>query len=547
MAPVAQKFPGRKARDLSGFACSTWLAPDGICSNCCASLGIHQHRVRALQLLGSRSIVTQKDRCCTNPECGESRTLIRPVVAELRLVLKGCEYGLDVIGMVGERHLHEHKSFGEVHEELTETYGVRISTRHVSNLFRVYLAIVEARTLNSAAVQARLRAQGRLILSMDAVKFDDISPALYVVREVLSGEVLLAERVEKADTENLVQLLRKLGEITATVPVAGIVTDKEKAMISAVATVFPGVPHQYCQTHFYGNLVKPMDSDLAALGSGVDTVAKGVREIAQRLEREKADPEEHQLVKMVCESVQIIGKTRGDKLFDPTSLKRFTKMNSLREMLEKALVEKAAKEPARTWPLLYWLLAKLAILVEWGGLAARLARQVETVREIAHILNVDSKGKTVELKLRKYLNKLRQRISKRDADKDWCAFSEHIIAVSERFWAGLFACYDVKGLPRNNNELESFFRAVKWHQRRVQGKKSTSGGPLESFAPLLIHLWPQLQKRPELEDLLKDLSPEEVKRGRDGLKSLAEPARKRRSFRRDSDAQIQSALATWVG
>ena len=133
--------------------------------------------------------------------------------------------------MVGERHLHEHKSFGEVHEELTETYGVRISTRHVSNLFRVYLAIVEARTLNSAAVQARLRAQGRLILSMDAVKFDDISPALYVVREVLSGEVLLAERVEKADTENLVQLLRKLGEITATVPVAGIVTDKEKAMI----------------------------------------------------------------------------------------------------------------------------------------------------------------------------------------------------------------------------------------------------------------------------------------------------------------------------
>ncbi len=492
-------------------------------------------------------MVTQKDRCCTNPECEGSGTLIRPVVAELRLILKGCEYGLDVIGMVGERHMHGHKSFGEIHEELTETYGVRISSRHVSNLFRVYLAIVQARTLNSEAVAGRLRAQGRLILSMDAVKFDDVSAALYVVREVLSGEVLLAERVEKADTENLVQFLRKLEPITATVPVAGIVSDKEKAVVSAVAVVFPGVPHQYCQTHFYGNLVKPMDSDLATLGSGVEAVAKGVREIAQRMELEKkADPEERGLVKMVCESVQIISKTRGDKLFDPASLKRFTKISGLHSMLEKALQEKTAHEKDKKWPLLCWLLARLAILAEWEGLAARLTRQVETVREIAHLLNVDGKGKAVALKLRKYLDKLKKRMAKPGQDPQERVFSEHIVAVTERFWVGLFACYDIEGLPRNNNELETFFRTVKWHQRRVQGKKSTSGGPLESFAPLLVQLWPQLKGRPELEYLLKDLAPEEVKRARDGLEFLAEPARKRRSFRRDSDAQIEGALARWA-
>ena len=204
------------------------------------------------------------------------------MTAEGRLVLKGCEYGLDVIGIVGERHMQEHKSFGEIHGELTESHGVRISSRHVSNIFGTYLAIVGARTLNAGAVQARLDAQGRLILSIDAVKFDDVSPALYVVREVLSGEILLAERVEKADTDNLVMFLRKLDSIKAAV--AGIVTDKEKAMITAVALVFPGVPHQYCQTHFFGNLVKPMDSDLATLGQGIDAVAKGVREIAQRLD-----------------------------------------------------------------------------------------------------------------------------------------------------------------------------------------------------------------------------------------------------------------------
>lgn len=531
--------PGRRVRDLSTFVDKIWLAPAGFCHICGAPWRIHQHRVRALQLLTSRQMVTQKDRCCNNPEgCVESGILIRPVVEETRLLLKGCEYGLDVIGMVGERHMGGHQSFGEIHEELTQTHGVLISSRHVSNLFRIYLAIIEARTLNCEAVQARLKAQGRLILSADAVKFDDVSPALYVVREVLSGEILLAERIEKADTDNLSNFLRKLDVIKTSI--VGIVTDKEKAMISSVAVVFPGIPHQYCQTHFFGNLVKPMESDLATLSAGVDAVAKGVREIGQRLSREKAAPEERELARKVCESVQVISKSRGDKLFDPAPLKRFTKISSLHAMVEKAVSEKGG-----SWPLLFWLLAKLAVLGEWAELAARLSRQVEIVREIAHLLNVEAKGKVVERQLKKYLAQLKKNLAKPAESSAGGLFSRHVIAVTERFWSGLFACYDVEGLPRHNNELETFFRTVKWHSRRVQGKKSTAGGTLESFAPLLVKLWPQLKHRLKLDSLLKDLSPEQVKRARDGISLLAEPARKRRSFRRDSDGYIQDALAAW--
>lgn len=506
-------------------------------------MGIHQHRVRALQLLNSKQMVTQKDRCCGNPECAEVGTLIRPVNEEARLVLKGCGYGLDVIGMVGERHMHGHKSFGEIHEELKSDYGALISSRHVPNLYRLYLAIVGARTLNSAAVLARLKAKKRLILSVDAVRFDDVSPALYVVREVGLGEILLAERIEKADADNCAEFMRKLEPIKAYV--AGIVSDKEKAMVSAIAVVFPGIPHQYCQTHFYMNLVKPMESDLAALSSGVDAVAKGVREIAQRLDTEKATPEEHELVKMVCEAVQITSKSKGEKLFDPAPLKRFTKISSLHAMVEAAVKEKKEREKGGAWPLLYWLLARLALLAKWKDLAARLAGQVQIVREIAHLLNVDTEGKAVQQNLSEFLAKLKKEIATPSEDPARGIFLQHVIAVTERFWSGLFACYDVEGLPANNNDLESFFRTLKYHCRRVQGKKSTAGGPLESFGPLLVQLWPHLEKRPDLQAMLKDLSPEEVQKARDGLKSLAEPARKRRSFRRDSDAHIQKALAKW--
>jgi len=459
------------------------------------------------------------------------------------LLVRGCEYGLDVIGLVGERHMREHQSFREIHEELTERHGVLVSSRHVANLFRFYLVIVSARTLSTEAVQARLKAQGRLVLSVDAVRFDDVSPPMYVVREVCSGEILLAERVEKADTENLVKFLRQLESIKAAV--VGIVTDKEHALISAVSLVFPGVPHQYCQTHFYGNLVKPMESDLATLGAGVDSVAKGVREVEQRLEHEKASPEELKLVKMVCDATRVISKARGDKLFDPAPLKRFAKLRSLHSMIEVALAQKGG-----TWPLLCWLLFKLAKLQEWAELADRLSKQVEVVRNMAHLLGVDNKGKTVERSVRKYVTQLEQELKKKLGDQPddapLAAFYQHVIAVTGRFWRGLFACYDIKELPANNNDLESFFRTLKWHQRRAQGKKSTAGGPLESFGPLLVQLWPQLKKRLELQSLLQDLPPEDIKRARESLQALAEPARQRRSFIRDSDAQIQDALSQWT-
>lgn len=152
-----------------------------------------------------------------------------------------------------------------------------------------------------------------------------------------------------------------------------------------------------------------MEADLASLGSGVEAVAKKVWEFEKNLKPAKK-PEaeaEHELVKMVCASVRIISKTRGDKLFEPPSLKRFTKIFGLHAMLEKALKEKHAAEKGKIYPDLCWLLANLAHLGKWEGLANRLAQQVEMVRDVARLLNVEAKGKAVKTKLSKYLRQRR--------------------------------------------------------------------------------------------------------------------------------------------
>ncbi len=47
----------------------------------------------------------------------------------------------------------------------------------------------------------------------------------------------------------------------------------------------------------------------------------------------------------------------------------------------------------------------------------------------------------------------------------------HFLKVTASYQLGLFACYDVPGLPRTNNDLEHAFGAVRYHERRATGRK----------------------------------------------------------------------------
>jgi hypothetical protein len=48
----------------------------------------------------------------------------------------------------------------------------------------------------------------------------------------------------------------------------------------------------------------------------------------------------------------------------------------------------------------------------------------------------------------------------------------HIVQTFRNRWWGLFACYGVAGLPRTNNEMETFLRRLKTGQRRITGRKN---------------------------------------------------------------------------
>jgi len=48
---------------------------------------------------------------------------------------------------------------------------------------------------------------------------------------------------------------------------------------------------------------------------------------------------------------------------------------------------------------------------------------------------------------------------------------DHFLEVTASYQPGLFHCYDVPDLPRTNNDLEHFFGAARYHERRTTGRK----------------------------------------------------------------------------
>jgi len=50
----------------------------------------------------------------------------------------------------------------------------------------------------------------------------------------------------------------------------------------------------------------------------------------------------------------------------------------------------------------------------------------------------------------------------------------HFRKVTQSYWDGLFRCYQVKDLPRTNNDLEQYFGTARHVERRVTGRKRAS-------------------------------------------------------------------------
>jgi hypothetical protein len=95
------------------------------------------------------------------------------------------------------------------------------------------------------------------------------------------------------------------------------------------------------------------------------------------------------------------------------------------------------------------------------------------VHRVAHILtNEDQQpGVTVKRRLGGLLGAM---MRTRAAAGGLAPALGTFLKVTRSYWPGLFHCYAVPDLPRTNNDLEQYFGAHRYHERRATGRKGAS-------------------------------------------------------------------------
>jgi hypothetical protein len=194
-------------------------------------------------------------RSCRNPDCPRHRVCLRPE-QEGGLALPQHEFGLDVIAFIGMRRHAGHRSIPEIHAELVRR-GVPICVRSAGNLLDRYDELLALSTSDARRLRRVTAGAGRVVLAIDGLQPDVGHEVLWVLRDILSGEVLLAKSLLSSCQDDLAKLLRA---VTAAlpVPIAGVVSDGQTSIRKAVAAALPGVPHQLCHFHYLREAASPV-------------------------------------------------------------------------------------------------------------------------------------------------------------------------------------------------------------------------------------------------------------------------------------------------
>jgi hypothetical protein len=227
-------------------------------------------------------------RRCGNPACARYHRAYGPEEAGA-WALPQSEFGLDIIAQIGHWRACEQRSVPQMHQALRER-GVDIAERSVTELLYRYEELVALRLSDPRRLRERLAGQGGVILAMDGLQPDVGHEVLWVLRDCVSGAVLLARSLLGATEQDLVPLLEEVRGALAgqrpeeTIPIRGVITDGQQSLRKAVAHALPDVPHQLCQFHYLREAAKPIFEADRHAKKELKKHVRGVRPLERALE-----------------------------------------------------------------------------------------------------------------------------------------------------------------------------------------------------------------------------------------------------------------------
>jgi hypothetical protein len=494
------------------------------CPECGHPLWAAYTNRRTVTTLDAVKRLTLHIRRCPNPDCPRYHYPVHPE-AECLLALPHHEFGLDVLTLVGRLRHADHRSIPEIHQALTRR-GVVVAPRTVNDLLDRYDELRALATADRERLHSLLSRQRRVVLAIDGLQPDVGHEVLWVLRDCLSGEVLLARSLLSATIEDLKTLLTEVRQ-ALPVPIRGVVSDGQSTIRKAVARALPGVPNQLCHFHYLREAAKSIYEADRHAKKELKKRVRGVRPIERKAQKESS--EQAEVVRDYCVAVRAAMTDDGRPPLAAAGLKLQERLAKIAASLGR--VQAQAKQLPRGLRSLHSLLQRG--LEQTAALWSPLRASYQWVHRVARLL--ENKPHLPAKEVRQRLSRLRGRIREvahKARDEVVREQLRQFEKVTKSWGSGLFHCYTSSDIPRTNNDLEHLFGSHRYHERRASGRKQASPGlVVQGSVRVVASLATRL--RPEEGLKLRTGYVDDWRELRTDLDKRRESRRKQRRFRRD--------------
>jgi len=429
------------------------------CPNCQQALVERYRKQRWIVRLDRQRKVISHCLYCPNPECSLHSVIYRPS-EEGALALRGYTFGLDVVVRIGQLRYSENQSLTKIHQELQGQIG--ISLKEVALLCEVFLALVNTVVQEDVELVEQLRHNGGIILAIDGIQPEKGNETLYLLRDLISGRVLVARNLASSATAEIEKLI---GEVLAlSVPILGVISDKQESICLAIERQLPGVPHQLCHYHYLKDLAQPVCEADRSFNKQLKHRIRRLRSVEQLAEMQ-SESEESGVVRDYSVAMRQVMLQGGKYPLDPPGLKLFEHLQAIDASLERDL----EKHPSE---LLERLRQRLSFLSENQSRYEEIKTGFDIIHDIAKVLSMPQSESQSQQQLMALIERQTHKFQAAAAS-DLNTWVAHFAKITQAFIPKLFTYQRQPRLPCTNNALELFIGQLKKTRRKATGRKTT--------------------------------------------------------------------------
>jgi len=547
------------------------------CPHCGALLVMWNYLAwdKTVQMLNGVLSVASRPGRCPHATCAGSRMRLLSAEGQ-RIALPGSTYGYDVVIRIGWWRQEYRATYREIHTELASQ--IRISESHVGYLYQqVYLPLLACHERQHRDPLAQIATQqGGLIIALDGLAPQGGEPQIWFIRELTSGVTLRSGWLSPQDQPTFAAFLKPLTHLEW--PILAVSSDKQTGLVPAVAEVLPESRYQFCQAHYLRNLAEPLaEVDSTFKGERRKTVRQHVGDLIRHEPQpapkqagvltvtglvpspldalpESSGPETPSQVPIIsplapepaADAVitQLLRHTRylltlkGRPPFRLAGLETYERLENVTRFSLNLL---ATRYDPRVAQLVQGLQSALS---PFAQTFQALQQGAAWLRDIAYLLEpVPSRPMSAEHiagQLRSYLDTVRRWPN---VTPTLDQFALHLDTVSRSYWPGLFHCYDVPGLPRTNNNLESHFRDTSRRLLQTTGQQGLTQRTLQRQGAW--ELLPRPSTEAKIRDALRQTPAEDLAQERQRFAAHRQRFRLQSRSLRQTQAQLDQLRQRW--